>query len=93
MTSDIFWDFTQRRKAITYRRFGRIYRFHLQGKNCLTLEDGTDRLSRNVGMLITLLSQKSAELIYVAAETRKITRRNFTRRAHLRRGGNQKNYA
>jgi hypothetical protein len=33
-------EFTQRRIAVLYRRFGRIYR---------SLEDGTDRLSRNVG--------------------------------------------
>ena len=41
----------------SYRSFGTTYRSHLQGSNsarrlqedCLNLDDGTDRLSRNVG--------------------------------------------
>ena len=34
----------------TDRCFGTDYRFNLQGsKDCLALEDGTDKLSRNVG--------------------------------------------
>jgi hypothetical protein len=36
--------------ALPYRRFNTTYRSHLQGsRDSLTLEDGKDRLSRNVG--------------------------------------------
>ena len=45
MRSALFWDFTQRRMVVCCRRFGTTYQSHLQG----TLEDGTDRFSRNVG--------------------------------------------
>jgi len=31
MTSALFWDFTQRRMVIPYRRFGTTYRSHPQG--------------------------------------------------------------
>jgi hypothetical protein len=52
MTS-VFWVITRRRVVIVYRRFGTTYRSHLQGSKfrvgILTLEDGTDTLSRNVG--------------------------------------------
>ena len=40
---------------VRYRRFGTLYRVHLQGSNSqffleiLILDDGTDRLSRNLG--------------------------------------------
>jgi len=27
----LFWDVTQRRLIVTYRRFGTVYRSHLQG--------------------------------------------------------------
>jgi hypothetical protein len=54
--SSLFWDVTQRRLVISYRRFGTTYRFHLQRSSkprflldYLTHEDGSDRLSRNVG--------------------------------------------
>jgi hypothetical protein len=44
---------TQRRVLIVYRRFGTTYRPHFKGQEVqeeiLTLEDGTDTLSRNVG--------------------------------------------
>jgi hypothetical protein len=46
---------TQRRVVILYRRLGTTYRSHLQGSRSprrvgfLTIEDGTDTLSRNVG--------------------------------------------
>jgi hypothetical protein len=55
---EIFWGITQRRVVILYRRFRTTYRSHLQGSRSLrmvpfldflTLEDGTDTLSRNVG--------------------------------------------
>ena len=48
----MLWDLTQRRMIVPYRRFGTTYPSHIQGssspKDCLTLVDGTDSLSRNV---------------------------------------------
>jgi hypothetical protein len=47
----LFWDITQRRVVILYRRFGTSYRSRLQGsksqrkKDFFTLENGTDTLS------------------------------------------------
>jgi hypothetical protein len=47
--SALFWGIMQRRVVIIYRRFGATYRSHLQGsRNPLSLEDGTDTLSRSV---------------------------------------------
>ena len=54
-----FWVIMQRMVVIPYRRFGTINRSHLQGsrnKKKPTLEDGTDRMSRNVGKELTLLA-------------------------------------
>lgn len=31
MRSELFWDLTQRRIVVSYRRFEMAYRFHLQG--------------------------------------------------------------
>jgi hypothetical protein len=39
LSLSFFWEVTQRRLAVSYRRFW----------GCLTLENGVDRLSRNVG--------------------------------------------
>ena len=54
--SSLFWDVKRRKLLVVYRRFRTTYRFHLlrRGtvsifKQYLTLEDGTYRLSRNVG--------------------------------------------
>jgi hypothetical protein len=41
----LFWVITQRVVVTSYRRFGTIYGFHLQGSGILTSEDRTDRLS------------------------------------------------
>jgi hypothetical protein len=53
LTSVVCWDVTQRR-LVKLRRFGTTYRSHLPGSNVLlgqlTLEDGTDVYSRNVGV-------------------------------------------
>jgi hypothetical protein len=54
LTYALFWDVTQCWMVIVYRRLGTTYRSHLQGSVSLlldfwTLEDGTDRLSWNVG--------------------------------------------
>ena len=53
---------TQEIVVIPYRRFGITYRSNLQGRGFLkgpgflTLEDGTDGLSRNVGKELPLLA-------------------------------------
>jgi hypothetical protein len=51
MRSLLFWGFTLRRLAVSYRRLGTACWPHRQGSKscCLTLGYGTDRLSRNVG--------------------------------------------
>jgi len=50
---------TQRVVVISYRRFGTTYRAQLQGNFWfLETEDGIDRLSRNVGKKLTLLTVK-----------------------------------
>jgi hypothetical protein len=49
--SAVLWDIAKLCVVILYRRFGTAYRFHI-GRvvfDFLILEDGTDRLSRNVG--------------------------------------------
>ena len=46
--------FTRCRMEVSYRCFGIAYRFHLRGSRCLTLESGTDRLSRNMGTKLPL---------------------------------------
>jgi hypothetical protein len=54
---ELFWDVTQHRLVVSYRRFDITYWFHLQVSSVtgrifldyLTLEDGTDMMSRNVG--------------------------------------------
>jgi hypothetical protein len=55
MRTALLWDITQRRVVILYRRFWTIYLI-IKGQEVqeekvdfLTLEDGTDMLSRNVG--------------------------------------------
>ena len=47
----LFWVVTQRTLVGVYRRFRTAYPSHLQGSrvNCLTLEDGAEGLSHNVG--------------------------------------------
>jgi hypothetical protein len=58
MRSSLFWDVTQCRLLISHRRFRTTYRWHFQRPSnprinsffdFLTPENGTDRLSRNVG--------------------------------------------
>jgi hypothetical protein len=48
----LFWVVTQRVMVISYRCFGTPYRSHRQGSS----EDGTDRLSRNVGQKIQIIA-------------------------------------
>jgi hypothetical protein len=60
MRSVLFCTITQRRVIILYRCFGITYRSHPQGSrgprrvDFLSLEDGTDTLSRNVGKRLPL---------------------------------------
>jgi hypothetical protein len=52
LSTDIFVLLGFYPKYVIYRRCGKTYRshFHRSGSpNCLTLGDGSDRLSRNVG--------------------------------------------
>jgi uncharacterized protein YerC len=53
ITSGLFWDIMQRLMVVPYLRFGETYRSIFEGKGILTLEDGPDRLSRNVGMKLS----------------------------------------
>ena len=53
MKTALFWVVTQRVVLIPYGCFGTIFRAHLL-LGFLTLEDGTDRLSRNVGKELAL---------------------------------------
>ena len=63
IVSSLFWNFTQHRLVVIDRRFGTIYRSHLQGSSSLlTLENGTDRLSRNVGNYQSTLRKIAEEL-------------------------------
>ena len=48
-----FWVITQRVVVIPYGRFGTSCRYRLQGSR---VEDGTDRLSQNVGKELPLLA-------------------------------------
>jgi len=57
LRSALQWVTTQRTMIIPYGRFGTTYRSHFQGLEDgtgMTLEDGTGRLSRNVGVELTL---------------------------------------
>ena len=58
MRFELYGAITQRVMIIPYRRFGTTCRSHFQGKDRLThlsLEDGTDRLSRIVGKQLPLI--------------------------------------
>jgi len=45
----LFWDHKHLRVVVSYGRLGTNYQFHLQrSTDSRTLEDGIDRLSRNV---------------------------------------------
>jgi len=59
MRSALFWDITQGIVVNPYRHFGKTYRSHFQRSrnHFMTLEDGTDRLSRNVGKLLPLYNK------------------------------------
>jgi hypothetical protein len=83
MRSVLFWETAQRIVIIPYRRFGTIHRSQLRksrnqrrkplSSDFLTLEDKTDRLSRNVGKELTntqcVIARKRADPMYFAAES------------------------
>jgi len=52
MRTALFWVITQRVVVISCRRFGTTYRFHLREEK----EDGTERLSRNIGKKLPQLA-------------------------------------
>jgi len=63
MRTALFWVIMQRVVVIPYRCFGTTYRSHLQGSEILLIpqgfsifEDGTDRLYRNVGKELPLVT-------------------------------------
>jgi hypothetical protein len=66
----LFWVITQRVVVISYRRFRQpispIFKGQKSLLGFLTLEDGTDKLSRNVGNT-NVITQKNAVLIYFTA--------------------------
>ena len=69
--------------------FGPIFKGHTVQEVCLTLEDGTDRLSRNVGKLTTSLrciaSQKRGYLISYYADPQHrlvVVEFSFSNRVH-----------
>jgi hypothetical protein len=55
MRTALFWRITLRVLVVSHRRFGTTYRSNLQW---LTLEDGTDRLSRNIGNKLLLFAER-----------------------------------
>jgi hypothetical protein len=67
-----FWDFTQRRMVVSYRCFGMIYQSHVQGSSsyffldCLTLEDGTHRVSRNVDKKLPFYAELNPKKAHVS---------------------------
>jgi hypothetical protein len=68
-----FWDITHHMVVIPYRSLGTVYRSHLfENGTDRFLEDGADKLSRNVGNELPphapLVSQTSVDLIYFAVE-------------------------
>jgi len=64
MTSALFWDITQRRVVIPYRRFRTTF------LDFLILEDVTDRLFRNVGKELPLyVAQYPGKRRYQAASS------------------------
>jgi len=70
-TTALFWNWTQRRMLIPYRRFGTTYRSHLQGSRISRRKPlFLDFLQRRYGItsLRYIKSQKSAGLPYIAAE-------------------------
>jgi len=55
----LFWVITQRVTVISYRRFGSTFPSNPEGSRIQKkTEDGTDRLSRNIGKKLPLLAEK-----------------------------------
>jgi len=71
MKYPIFWNFTQGRMAVPYRRFGTPIGPIFKGQAVqedLTLEGGIDRLSRNVGKKVPFYMHKHSKVSVVRAK-------------------------
>jgi len=63
MTYSLLWNVTRYTLVVSYGHFDKTSRFHLQDTSVrLGFEDGTDRLSRNVGNYQRATTQKSEDL-------------------------------
>jgi hypothetical protein len=56
LTAMIFGVITQRAVAIPYQHFGKPVSRIFKGEESLTLEEGTDKLSRDIGKELPLLA-------------------------------------
>ena len=69
LRSAFFWNFTQRRKVVSYRRFGRTNLiFKGQSFQALMKMEGFRETSVKIAIIRCVKSQKSSELIHTAAE-------------------------
>ena len=69
MRFPLFWDFTQGRMAVPYRRFGTPIVPVFKGRAVqedLTLQGGTDRLSRNFGKKVPFYMHKNPKVSQIS---------------------------
>jgi hypothetical protein len=67
MRSSLFWFVTQLVLVVVYRHFKTAYGSYLQeSSTSFPPEDGTDRLSQNVGQWVT--TPRSKGLVYTVSE-------------------------
>jgi hypothetical protein len=52
----LFWDFTQRKWVVSYRRFGTIYRSHLEGSSSPRRMQHAKRMRRVILLSVACLS-------------------------------------
>jgi hypothetical protein len=65
----LFWDIAQRVVAIPYRRFGTTFPSYFQGWRVLSLEEGADLLSRNVGKLLPIYCAYCTRIAQISLQT------------------------
>jgi len=65
--SALFWDIMQRLVVIPYGRFGKIYRYRLQGSRNRR-KYVVPKRRQEIAVIRYVTTQKSAHLIYFAAE-------------------------